>query len=83
MGKSGGFRWSGFLLLVVALLVLGQAPAAKAQAVTQSADSRPIDKVQAQIEAAGAYGFTAVIEQTIIPRPIAANIGKTEERVDF
>ena len=35
-----------------------------------------------QIEAAGEYSFVAQIEQTMIPRPIPINVGKTEERID-
>ncbi|MEM8862733.1 MAG: hypothetical protein AAGD96_30860, partial [Chloroflexota bacterium] len=35
-----------------------------------------------QIEAAGEYSFVAQIEQTMIPRSIPINVGKTEERID-
>jgi hypothetical protein len=88
-----GIRTLVLFLLVATLLVIGQVSGAKAQGVNQSddgggqllqaADADPIGEVQGQIERVGAYGFTANVEQIIIPRAIAANIGKTEERVDW
>jgi hypothetical protein len=93
MLSRSGIRSFFLVLLTAVLLVIGQVSGAKAQdnnpwgtadsQPVQADEADPIDEVQAQIGAAGAYGFTANIEQLIIPRAIAANIGKTEERVDL
>ena len=49
---------------------------------TGQIDRAVFDKVQEQVAASGQYHFIANVEQTLIPRPIVANIGKGEERVD-
>ncbi|MEM7348948.1 MAG: hypothetical protein AAF485_32365, partial [Chloroflexota bacterium] len=41
-----------------------------------------IEEIQNLLEAVGEYRFTAEVEQTLIPRPLPANIGKSEERYD-
>ncbi|MCP4542038.1 MAG: hypothetical protein GY832_33345 [Chloroflexi bacterium] len=55
---------------------------ALADASTRASDSNPFDDIQNRIESAGGYDFTAQVEQTLIPRPVPANIGKGAERVD-
>ncbi|MEM9773259.1 MAG: hypothetical protein AAF902_01670, partial [Chloroflexota bacterium] len=41
-----------------------------------------IEEIEALLEAVGEYAFTAEVEQTLIPRPLPTNIGKSEERYD-
>ncbi|MCB8944437.1 MAG: tandem-95 repeat protein [Ardenticatenaceae bacterium] len=70
-----------FLLLFIftTTLYADSPPAAKD---TNLIDRAIFDEVQAQVTASGQYHFVANIEQTLIPRPVPANIGKSEERVD-
>ncbi|MCO5207949.1 MAG: hypothetical protein M9928_23355 [Anaerolineae bacterium] len=42
-----------------------------------------LDPIIEQIEASGHYRFSAQVEQTLIPRPVPANIGTTEQRIDM
>ncbi|MCP5098454.1 MAG: hypothetical protein GY943_23130, partial [Chloroflexi bacterium] len=47
-----------------------------------SDNDQPFEPILEQIEISGEYNFVAQIEQTLIPRPIPANFGKSEERID-
>ena len=47
-----------------------------------TSDRGPFDEIAQHIQAAGGYKFTAEIEQTLVPRPVPANIGQGAERVD-
>ena len=54
----------------------------QAETQTQLEDDSPFADVQKLVEAVGEYDFTAEVEQTLIPRAVAENIGQTEERYD-
>lgn len=64
-----------FVVLVLAALLSGTA-------TTQASERGPFDTLLTRVEDIGAYTFTAAVEQTLIPRAIPANIGKSAERVD-
>jgi hypothetical protein len=70
-----------FLILVSLCLYAATATTTQAEEAVENIE-QPFDEVLEQVEAAGRYRFTADIEQTLIPRPVAANIGQSEERVD-
>ncbi|MCA9948027.1 MAG: hypothetical protein KDE48_00130, partial [Anaerolineales bacterium] len=52
------------------------------QAQDNAENPDPFAPIFGQITASGQYDFIAQIEQTLIPRPIPANIGATEQRID-
>ncbi|MFZ0545924.1 MAG: hypothetical protein WAM60_10830, partial [Candidatus Promineifilaceae bacterium] len=69
------------LFVLAATSQAGPLPEEQQQA---GAEDTPVvmDNLQEQVESSGQYQFTAQIEQTLIPRATAANIGKGEERID-
>ena len=69
------------VVLLTALAIIFWAITSHAQAQTEEPKDA-MTAIMAQIEASGQYHFTAQIEQTLIPRPIPANIGTTEQRFD-
>jgi hypothetical protein len=66
-----------WLLLAVPLLLVVLSPKLEGWA-----QSRSIQDIQARVQAAGSYRFTADVEQTLIPRPLPEMIGQTSQRAD-
>jgi hypothetical protein len=68
--------WS-FAPVYLSIIALLAYPAAAALA-----ESSPTDAAWQRVLEVGAYSFVADVEQTLVPRPIPANIGQTDQRVD-
>ena len=67
-----------FIVLCVLSLALVVCPT-----ITTSAESNGLQAAWERAREAGAYDFTADVEQTLIPRPLPSMIGQTDERVDM
>ncbi len=52
-------------------------------AITSAVQPDPLQEAWERARAAGAYDFTADVEQTLIPRPLPSMIGETDQRVDM
>ncbi|MEM7797743.1 MAG: dockerin type I domain-containing protein [Chloroflexota bacterium] len=70
------------LSFIIPLILVVVSITRVAYAQTSDVDSEPLAPAIEQIEAAGEYSFIAQVEQTLIPRPIPINVGKTEQRID-
>ncbi|MCO5195130.1 MAG: right-handed parallel beta-helix repeat-containing protein [Anaerolineae bacterium] len=47
------------------------------------AQSSALEQIKKSVEEQGTYRFTADIEQTLIPRSVPENIGRTDEQIDL
>lgn len=71
------------VILVVLIVILLLLSTTATQAESPQASEEPtFTEILEQVAASGEYHFIADVEQTLTPRPIAANIGRGEERVD-
>ncbi|MFZ0546705.1 MAG: hypothetical protein WAM60_14760 [Candidatus Promineifilaceae bacterium] len=71
------------IIVLLVVIVIALMTATFTAEAGQGRPDDPITPVIEQVEQSGQYGFTAQVEQTLIPRPIAGNIGRNEERVDM
>jgi hypothetical protein len=72
-------RYKRFLVLIV----VGLSAVFAFSGVAAQQGRQGLEAARLQVEESGAYNFTADIEQTLIPRPVASMIGETSQRVDM
>ncbi len=79
--KTKAFRYFAIATLTT-LILLATSRLYAGEKTPQTDAEHTISALQASMASSDNYSFTAQVEQVLIPRATANNIGQSEERID-